>query len=180
MVEKAKAYLEKAKAFLKKVPKKIYIALTALILVAAGVVVWMNTRPYEVLFTDLNSSDMSSVLTYLADAGITDYKVRDNDTILVPPQLEENLRARLEMEGYPTSGFSYQYSGSSGMLSTESERRAAELRDLQDRLSAVVRCFEGVKEAVVSINSGEDTSYVLDNNRVINATASVFLTMHDG
>ena len=45
MVEKAKAYLEKAKAFLKKVPKKVYIALTALLLVAAGLVVWMNTRP---------------------------------------------------------------------------------------------------------------------------------------
>lgn len=180
MVEKAKAYLEKAKAFLKKVPKKVYIALTALLLVAAGLVVWMNTRPYEVLFTDLNSSEMSSILTYLDGAGVTEYKVQNNDTILVPQQLEANLKARLLMEGYPTSGFAYQYSESSGMLSTESERRTAELRDLQDRLGAVVRCFDGVKEAVVTINPGEDTSYVLDNNRVVKATASVFLTMNDG
>ncbi len=180
MVEKVKAYLEKAKAFLKKVPKKVYIALVALVLAAAGVVVWMNTRPYAVLFADLNSSDMSSILSYLEDAGVTDYKIQENDTILVPPQMEESLRVRLLMENYPSSGFAYQYSGSSGMLSTESERRRDELRDLQDRLSATVRCFDGVKEAVVTINSGEDTSYVLDSNRVVNATASVFLTMHDG
>ena len=179
MVEKVKAYLEKAKAFLKKVPKKVYIGLAALLLAAAGVVIWMNTRPYEVLFTDLNSSEMSSVLSYLEEAGVTDYKVQDNDTILVDPQLEASLRARLLMEEYPASGFSYQYSGNSGTLSTESERRAAELRDLQERLSATVRCFDGVKDAVVNINAGEDTSYVLDYNRVINATASVFLTMHD-
>lgn len=180
MVEKAKAYLEKAKAFLKKVPKKIYIGLVVLLLAAAGLVIWMNNRPYEVLFTDLNASEMSSILTYLDGAGVTEYKVQDNDTILVPENLEANLKARLLMEGYPTTGFAYQYSENSGMLSTESERRAAQMRDLQDRLGAVVRCFDGVKDAVVSINSGEDTSYVLDNNRLINATASVFLTMNDG
>ena len=123
MVEKAKTYLEKVKAFLKKVPKKVYIALVALLAVAVGLVIWMNTRPYEVLFTGLNTSEMSSILTYLDDTGVTEYKVENNDTILVPQAQEASLKAQLLMEGYPQTGFAYSSESSAGMLSTESERR---------------------------------------------------------
>lgn len=180
MVEKAKTYLEQVKTFLKKVPKKVYIALVALLAVAVGLVVWMNNRPYEVLFTGLNTSEMSSILTYLDDTGVREYKVENNDTILVPQAQEASLKARLLMEGYPQTGFAYSSESSAGMLSTESERREATKRDLQDRLSAVVRCFDGVRDAVVTIEPGEDRSYVLDSGNVVDAKASVFVTMEQG
>lgn len=180
MFEKAKTYLEKVKAFLKKVPKKVYIALVTLLAVAVALVIWLNTRPYEVLFTGLNTSEMSSILTYLDDTGVTEYKVENNDTILVPQAQEASLKARLLMEGYPQTGFAYSSESSAGMLSTESERREAAKRDLQDRLSAVVRCFDGVRDAVVTIEPGEDRSYVLDSGNVVDAKASVFVTMEQG
>ncbi len=180
MSDKIKAFLEKAKTFLKKVPKKIYILLAVLLVVALGVAIWLNSRPYEVLFTDLNSGDISSIITYLDENGISDYKVQGNDTILVPKNQEANLKMRLLKEGYPKSGFAYTYSGSTGPFSTESERSSAELKDLQDRLSAVVRCFDDVKDAVVSITPGEDRKYVLDSENAIDATASVLLSMKDG
>ena len=44
-------------------------------------------------------------------------------------------------------------------------------------MSAVVRKFDGVKEAVVTINPGEDHRYVLDKDNVVEATESVALTM---
>lgn len=179
MIEKAKSYWEKAKAFLKKVPKKVLIAIAALLIIAAGVVIWLNNRPYEVLFTDLNSGEVKSILTYLDGAGITEYKVEDSDTILVPRNQEANLKARLLMEGYPKSGFAYTYSENLGVLATESERTTANLHDLEGKLSAVVSCFDGVKEATVTINTGDDQRYVLDNDRAIKATASVFLRMKD-
>lgn len=179
MIEKAKSYWEKAKAFLKKVPKKVFIALAVLLIVAAGVVIWLNTRPYEVLFTDLNSGEMQSMLTYLEDAGITDYKVENNNTILVPQKQEADLKARLLMEGYPKSGFAYT-TESLGPLATESERSAANLEKLEKKLSAVVGCFDGVQEAAVTINTGEDHRYVLDSSHVIKATAAVFLRMKEG
>ena len=180
MFEKAKTYLEKVKAFLKKVPKKVYIALVTLLAVAVALVIWLNTRPYEVLFTGLNTSEMSSILTYLDDTGVTEYKVENNDTILVPQAQEASLKAQLLMEGYPQTGFAYSSESSAGMLSTESERREAAKRDLQDRLSAVVRCFDGVRDAVVTIEPGEDRSYVLDSGNVVDAKASVFVTMEQG
>ncbi len=178
--EKVKPYLDKVKEFLKKVPKKIYIALVVLLAIAAAVVIWLNNRPYEVLFTDLNSSEVSSILTYLEENGTTEYKVQNNDTILVPKDQEADLKMRLLMEGYPQSGFAYEYSEGAGALATESERSRAALHDLENRMSAVVRKFDGVKEAVVTINPGEDHRYVLDKDNVVEATASVALTMMDG
>ncbi len=180
MIEKVKPYLEKAKAFLKKIPRKIMIAVAVLLLFAVAVVFWLNNRPYSVLFTDLTSKEMSSILTYLDSAGVTDYKVENNDTILVPGSQEADLKARLLMEGYPKSGFAYSEEDSTGMLSTESERSAAALKELAARMSNVVSCFDGVKEAAVTINPGEDHRYVLDQNRAIKASASVFLRMQEG
>ena len=180
MIEKVKPYLGKVKDFLKKVPKKILIALAVLLLFAVAAAVWLNNRPYSVLFTDLTAKEMSSILTYLDTAGVTDYKVENNDTILVPGNQEADLKARLLMEGYPKSGFAYSEADSTGMLSTESERSAAALEKLAARMSDVVSCFDGVKEAAVTISPGEDHRYVLDQNRAIKASASVFLRMQEG
>lgn len=177
MVEKLKGYWEKAKEFLKKVSKKVYIALGVLVVLAVILVIWLNSRPYVVLFTELNTEDMTSVLNYLDEAGVTDYQVKNTDTILVPESQEASLKAQLLMQGYPTSGFSYTYSENTSALSTESEREAAQLRDLQDRMSAVVRCLDGVKDAVVTINVGEDRSYILDSDNADAATASVFVEL---
>ena len=180
MSDKVKAIKEKASGFLKKAPKAVYIALAVLVVVAIGVAVFLNTRPYGVLFTDLSSTEMQSILGYLDSNGLTDYKVEGGDTILVPERQEARLKAKLLMEGYPQSGFAYTYSEGSGPFSTKSERAAAEMRDLQDRLSAVVRCFDGVKNAVVTITPSEDHRYVLDSENLMGAKASVLVEMRDG
>ena len=180
MLEKVKVYWEKAKALLGKVSKKVYIALGVLLAVALVVVIYLNSRPYEVLFADLSASEMTSVLTYLDENGITKYQVEDGDTILVPKEQEATLKAKLVQKGYGLSGFAYTSSGSTGILSTESERKEAQLRDLENKLSAVIRNFDGVKDAAVSINPGDDQNYVLDFSSTIEATAAVTLEMKDG
>ena len=179
MGDKLKPALEKAKTFLKKVSKKVYISIAVLLVVALGVAVFLHTRPYEILFTDLKSNEMTSILSYLDENGFTRYEVEGDDTILVPASEEAGLKARLLMAGYPQSGFAYTYTAPSGTLSTESERAAAALHELEAKLSSVVRNFDGVKEAAVNINPGENRGYVLDTNRVVDATASVFLTMQE-
>ena len=182
MVEKLKTFWNKTKEALKKVSKKVYI-LTAsiLILVIVGVVVLVSTsNTYTVLFTGLSASETSSIVSFLAGQGVTDYKMENNDTILVPKNQEASLKAQLLMEGYPQTGFAYSYDtyyNNIGSLSTESERRTAWLHDLQDKMSAVVRCFENVKNATVDISLGEDNGYVLDYGRVTKASASVLVEM---
>jgi flagellar M-ring protein FliF len=180
--DKVKDILEKAKGLFKKVSKKVIIAVAAVIVVIAAIIaIVMNNQPYSVLFTGLNSEDLSAVTSYLREQGVSDYKLENNDTVLVPSSQEAQLKYQLVMEGYPKSGFGYStYYDHVNALSTESERNAAYLMLVQDRLGAVVRCFDGVKDAVVTITQGEDRSYVLDSSNMVGASASVFVTMKDG
>ena len=67
-----------------------------------------------------------------------------------------------------------------GSLTTEGEREQLELYELQDRIAAVVRCFDGVQEAVVDITPGEDNTFILDSENKYDASAAVFVTMRDG
>lgn len=159
---------------------KILIGVVIALMLAAiiGLVVMRMNDPYTVLFTELTSDDMSKVLNYLDGNNITNYKVQNNDTILVPTSQEPSIKAALLREDYPVSGFGYsRYLDNVNALASESDRRRLFLFDLQDRLSSVVRCFDGVKDAKVTITEGSDHRYILNTDDVVEASASVFVTM---
>lgn len=182
MDEKIKEIWHKIQEFFTKLSIKtkrlLAAGLIAILAVAAVLAVVVANNPYTVLFTGMTQEDVSSVISYLDGAGVTDYKVEGSDTILVPESQEASLKAKLLMEGYPSSGFGYAtYLEHVGSLSTESDRRTMYLFDLQDRLSSVVRCFDGVKDAAVTIAQGKDDSYVLKRDDGIQASASVLVTM---
>ncbi len=159
--------------------KIIFGSVVTLVLIGAVVLIFLlNQKEYTVLFTGLSNDEAQSIVNVLAESGVTDYKIEGNDTVLVLTKDEANLKASLLMQGYPKSGFAYEtYRGAVGALSTESDRNIAYLQDLQDRLSAVIRCFEGVKEAVVNIVPEEDRRYILDTDSMTSASAAVMLTM---
>ncbi len=185
-MDKVKAAWGKAVDFAKHMSRKLKILLLAgLILIAALVValiVYNNTRPYAVLFTELSSEDMASVVTYLEENGVRNYQIRDNDTILVPEAQESSLRARLLMSGsYPKSGFSYDtYLNNVGMLSSESDRDRLDLYETQDRLGATIALLDGVESAVVTITPQEDNRWILNTENLTQARAHVLVTMRDG
>ncbi len=183
MGDKAKDIWSKTKGQIGKLGKKIWvlvIAAVAVIGIVIGLVLWQNSSKdgYSVLFTGMTSEDMTSVTNYLAGEGITDYKISDMNTIMVPANQEPSLKAKLLMQGYPSSGFGYEtYLKNVGSLSTESDRRTLYLYDLQDRLGAVIRCLDGVQDARVTITQGEDRRYVLGQDDVLKASAGVIVTM---
>lgn len=177
-----KGYSTKAKELAKKVPVKIWIivgAAIALIILAA--IIFAPKKEYTVLFTEMSDEDTAWVTSYLNENGVTDYRIEANNTILVPPGDEAQLKARILMENKLTTGFGYDsYYERVSALSTESERSRAFMLLLNDRLSAVVRCFDGVREAIVTINEGEDRRYVLDSDNAVEASASVFVELRNG
>ena len=182
--EKIKQVPAKVKELLGKLNKTGKIILAAVLVITlaviVGLVIYRSTRPYTVLFTELSSDDMASVLTYLEQNNVRDYRVENNDTILVRENQEASLRARIMLQGYPTSGYAYStYLNNIGTLSSESDRQLLQIYDLQDRLGAQIRCFDGVKDAVVTIAQGEDRRYILSDD-VIEAEASVIVTMQNG
>lgn len=183
--EKVKGFLEKGKQRWKSAAKKTKILLGAvLVCMLAAIAVIAAVRlnqPYTTLFTGLNQADMASIVSYLSDNGVTDYKVSGENTILVPKSQEPQLKAELLIQGYPSSGFAYStYFDHVGSLTTESERNQLILYELQDRTAAVIRSMEGVQDAVVTFTPGEDRTYVLDSGNVVEAEATVKVTMENG
>lgn len=184
MGEKVKSIAAGAKqrwqALSKKIKIIIGVGLLAVLVTLGILAVVLSNQPYATLFADLNQTDMSAILTYLSDNGITQYKV-EGDTILVPENQEAALKAQVLQAGYPSSGYGYDtYFDNVGSLTTESERNQVTLYALQDRMQAVIRNFDGVKEAAVLLTPGEDNTYVLDSSNKVDASANVTVTMEDG
>ena len=183
MDTKLKGVWEKIKDFFKNMSTRVRIILAAavvlIIAAAAAVALWSNNRPYETLFTDLTTDEASAVLSYLDENGLKDSQYT-GDTILVRADQRQALLAQLALAGYPKTGSLYgTYFERTGTMSTTSERATAEMVSVMEDLSAIVRTFEGVKDAQVRIDMGEDRTYVLEDIST-ETTASVKLTLRDG
>lgn len=177
--EKLKGYLDKVKTALGKVSKKIWILLAVVLVVAvAAVVLLYNNRPYAVLIDGANNEETSTVISWLGEQGVTDFRMEGTGTILVPTSQAAGLKARLLQEQYSQNKSSFSgYFERVGALSTQYDRRVAELEALEEKLERTIRQFPGVRSVDVGINPGEDRGYVLDTNKVVDATATVMLTM---
>lgn len=94
-----KQFGEKAKGVFSKVGKRTWQIIIAVVgvLVIAGVIltVVLTNKTYVPLFRELSSDDMTSIINYLQEQNVTDYKVEGNDTIMVPESVEPSLKARV-------------------------------------------------------------------------------------
>ena len=177
--------MEKIKAALGKISKTIWVIIGVCLAVTAGVIIFLiwshQNQPYAVLIDQANNEEFSSVLTWLQDQGITDYKTEGSSAILVPSNQAVMLKARLLQQQYSSVSASPSlYFERVGALSTMFDREMASKEDLEYQLNAVIRSFSGVLDATVVINMGEDNGYVLYKNNVVNASASVKVTMQQG
>lgn len=160
--------------------KKIIIIGAAVLIVGAVIIALiLNNQPYETLFSGLSETEAQQITAKLQEDGI-DFKYDGDDAIQVKKDVVDQTKATLVQEGYPKSGFTYDtYINNSGMMTTDSEKAQYELYDLQDRIGATIRMFDGVKEATVTIALGEQSRYVLSDDTT-QASASVTVVMKDG
>lgn len=142
---------------------------------------------YTTLFTGLSQDEAKDIVGEIQDKGTKYLYDASTGTIQVPQEDADKLRAEMLSEGYPKSGFTYSmYVNNSNIMATESDKKQYSLYDLQDRLGATIRLFDGVQDAKVTIAEGDSDSYVLDENGDTNdsdkmdASASVVVTMQRG
>ena len=155
---------------------------TAAIAIIAVLVLNLGTNTdYSTLFTGLNQEEAQEVVALLQEEGI-DYRFNDKDgAIRVPAVRADQTRAELLSKGYPKSGFTYDmYRNNAGLMTTESDKKQYTLYDLQDRLGAQIRLFEGVQDAKVTIAEAAEQKYALQDNTNTDASASVVVTMEAG
>jgi flagellar basal-body M-ring protein/flagellar hook-basal body protein fliF len=153
----------------------------AIIIIAVLVLTLGKNGDYSVLFTGLSQEEAQEIANVLQDQDI-DYKYNAADgTIRVPDAVVETTRGQLLASGYPKSGFAYDiYLDNTGLLTTESDKKQLTLYELQNRLGATIRAFDGVKDANVTIVEASERRYVLDDDSQQEASASVIITMKNG
>lgn len=183
--EKVKEFFGKGKAWWVKTAKKTKIILVAslvAVLAIIGIMVAvMANQPYEVLFTGLTQDEVTEIVSYMSENGVSEYRIEGEDTILVPQEQENQLKAELVVKGYPNTGYGYStYLDGVGALTTQSERDTLFLLSVQEEIAAVIRCFDGVYDARVNITPQEDNTYILDSDNINQASAAVFVEMSDG
>ncbi len=179
MQTKLKGFWEKIKGFFAKLNKKTRILLgvcaaVILVLIVAAALL-LNRKEYASLCTGLTVNETSSVISFLNENGVTDYKI-SGDSILVPAGREEQLQIQLVTSRILNSGFYYEtYFGEAGTFSTEAERREAMRIATQEKLEAMIRQLDGIRDAQVVITLSSERVYVLDP-QTSEASATVLVT----
>ena len=158
------------------------IAATVIIAAVAIIYLSLNNKPkYSVLFTGLSTEEASQVAGLLQDEQIQYTYNASDGSIRVLSDKVEATRVSLLSKGYPKSGFAYDmYISNAGLMTTESDKELYTLYDLQDRLGATIRLFDGVQDAKVTIAQGSDDKFALSTTETIDASASVVVTMKEG
>lgn len=179
--EKAKAFLGRVRERLKKISKKVWLVIAAVLvalIVVIAVMLTLNKQDYAVLVTQVSDTEASNILNFLSEQGVTNYKVEDGNTVMVPAGQEAALKARILMANLNQTG-NY-YMENLGTFSTNEERSYAKIQDLQNQMAATIRNFPNVVDAAVYITPGENRAYILDSGNVVEATAAVSVTMVEG
>lgn len=168
---------QKSKKLLAIIASSTFLVIVvAIFLIARG-----HKTEYQTLFTSLSQSEAQQVVSLLQEQNVPYLYDGKSGSLKVPAQSVDTLRAQLLSKGYPKSGFTYNmYIGNSGLMTTESDKKQYTLYDLQDRLGATVRLFEGVRDAKVTIAEGTEQNYALESDEPIEASASVVVTMEEG
>ena len=160
----------------------IIAAVTLLVIVVAVVLIAKGQKTeYQTLFSSLSQSEAQQVVSLLQEQNVPYLYDGKSGSLKVPSQSVDTLRAQLLSKGYPKSGFAYNmYIGNSGLMTTESDKKQYTLYDLQDRLGATIRLFDGVRDAKVTIAEGTEQNYAIESDNPIQASASVVVTMDEG
>lgn len=180
-MQKLKEYWQNLSDKSKKMLMAIAGGTAAIAIIAVFILKFGGQSDFSTLFTGLNQEEAQEVVALLQEEGI-DYRFNDKDgAIRVPTASADQTRAELLSKGYPKSGFTYDmYRDNAGLMTTESDKKQYTLYDLQDRLGAQIRLFEGVQDAKVTIAEAGEQKYALQDNANMDASASVVVTMESG
>ena len=165
--------------------KKLLGIIAGITVVVIAVAVFLLARgqktEYQTLFSSLSQGEAQQIVSLLQEQNVPYLYDGKSGALKVPSESVDTLRAQLLSKGYPKSGFAYDmYIGNSGLMTTESDKKQYTLYDLQDRLGATIRLFDGVRDAKVTIAEGTDQTYAIEEDNPVQASASVVVTMEEG
>ncbi len=185
-MDKMKERLDKVKEFIGRFSKKtLIIAAVVAVVVIVGAVVLalaLNHKDYVILYTGITDEETTEILAQLSELGIS-YTSDGAGNIRVPESEADSARAQLAQAGYPKSGFTYDvFTDNAGGMTTDMEKQTYKIYELQNRIGATIRLFDGVEDAKVTIALEDEDQYVLSDSdeEASDSSASVVVIMEDG
>ncbi|WP_312643772.1 flagellar basal-body MS-ring/collar protein FliF [Hydrogenoanaerobacterium sp.] len=185
MVEQVKKGIQSTKEYWTKQTKKkqIIIGGTAagIILFAVVVAVLINLAnvSYSILYPGMNPEESAEVFAALQSRSIPVQRNAAGE-VLVPSDQVGNAMLDMSALGYPKTTLPFDiFSNNAGFTTTEFEKKQYLLMNLQDRIERTLKQMNGVKNAVVTLNVPQESTYVWDE-KTTKSTGSVSLSLLPG
>lgn len=164
-------------AFLKSRNGKIAAGIGTAAIVALLATVYLNTRNsnYEVLFPGISREENAEVFAVLQSKNIEAKRNSDGE-VIVPETEIGDVMLDMSVLGYPKTALPFDiFSNNTGFTTTEFEKKQYLLLNLQDRIERTLKDMNGVKNAIVTLNVPDDSTYVWDEQDS-DSTGSVSLS----
>lgn len=157
--------------------KKIkLVSISGTILIGITVLILLMTRTkYSVLYGDLSLKDMGEITTRLDEMDISWKTGPNQNSIMVPENLKNNIKIELATYGIPKDGYNYiDAFNDTGWTMTEFDKKERMKLALRSQLSSKISEIDGVLDAEVFINEKDSTNFILeDDDR--KTTASIYI-----
>lgn len=162
-----------------KKKKGAAVGIAAAVVIALAAAVFLNadrSGDYVVLFPGISRDENNEILAVLNGRGVT-AKRNSEGEVTVPEDEVGDIMIDMSQLGYPKTALPFDiFSDNMGFTTTEFEKRQYLLMNLQDRIERTLKDMTGIKNAIVTLNVSDDTTYVWDEQGA-DSTGAVSLTL---
>ena len=165
-----KELLQKAKDFwsgLEKKKKILYLSVAggAVAVTVILTVMLAKSNSKVSLYKGLGVNEANRVAARLRTVGVK-AEVDDSGAVTVPKNEVAKAEMQLSLEGYTRAPYSYDiFKEGNSLLSSDSEKKAYLLFEIQNRIESAIKTIEGIDDAMVTIALPENDSFVLSEDK---------------
>lgn len=148
-----------------------------IIFAALAVTLFLNRggQDYQVLFPGISREENAEVFAVLQSKEVK-AKRNGEGEVMVPEEQIGDVMLDMSMLGYPKTALPFDiFSDNTGFTTTEFEKKQYLLLNLQDRIERTLKDMNGVKNAIVTLNVPDDSTYVWEESSS-DSTGSVSLS----
>lgn len=184
MGEQIKRALASVKAYWAQLApaRKKLVAIVAGVLLAfaVGITALLNvgSAGYVRLYENMARNESAEVYNALLALDIPARMA--NGEVEVPKKSKDYAMAQLAMQNIPKTTLTYDiFNGGGGLTTTDFEKRQLLVQELQNRLQDTIRQYEGIKNAIVTLNIAQESNRVWETTSS-RSTGSVSVVMEPG
>lgn len=164
-----------------KLKKIVMFSAGGLLALAIGITLFLNLSGgnYAVLFPQMEKAESLVVYNMLQDLGI-EAQIDATNQVTVKREDRDYAIGQLAMKNYPKSELTYEiFNGSTGLTTTDFEKRQILVQQAQNRLQEIINRFDGVENNAVTLNLAQETNRVWEEKSQ-KSTGNVAITLKPG